>query len=140
MTPRTKRDAFFMAVAKSVADRGTCLKLKVGCVLVSSDNRIVATGYNSSHRGSPHCEDIGCLKENGHCIRCLHSEEVAVLNLDIKHNFLKAYITAIPCIHCYKILTGAGFETIKCLEYYTTIKSVYKTLIGEIGVPIITHV
>lgn len=137
---RLERDDFFMKVAHTVALRGTCPRLKAGCVLVSVDNRIVATGYNSSHRGSPHCEDIGCLKENGHCIRCLHSEEVAILNLDIKHNFLKAYITAIPCIHCYKILTGAGVETIKCLESYTTINSVYKTLIGEIGVPIITHV
>ena len=137
MTPRIKRDAFFMAVAKSVADRGTCLKLKVGCVLVSADNRIVATGYNSSHRGSPHCEDIGCLEENKHCVRCLHAEEAAVLNLDIRHKELKVYVTALPCIHCYKILSGAGVRIIMYKHDYGVITPAYKTLINEIGVSII---
>lgn len=39
--------------------RGTCPRLKVGCVFVK-DNRVISEGYNGAPSGFPHCEEIGC--------------------------------------------------------------------------------
>ncbi len=38
-------DAYFIAIAKAVAARATCLRRKYGAV-VTKDNIIVSTGYN----------------------------------------------------------------------------------------------
>jgi dCMP deaminase len=58
----------FMTIAKAVAERGTCPRLKVGAVLATRDNRIIATGYNGSPAGLPHCTEVGCLRQD--CQRC----------------------------------------------------------------------
>ena len=50
------RPNYFMKMAELTALRGTCNRLQVGCVLVNAENnRIAAVGYNSSHKGTPHC-------------------------------------------------------------------------------------
>ena len=51
-----------MSIAQLVATRSTCLRRKVGAVLVK-DRRILATGYNGAPIGIRHCEDVGCLRE-----------------------------------------------------------------------------
>ena len=43
---RLETDAYFLEIAKTVAQRATCPRRQVGCVLVNSRNHIVATGYN----------------------------------------------------------------------------------------------
>ena len=40
-------DQLFIKIAKEVSDRSTCMRIKVGCVLVR-DNRIISMGYNGS--------------------------------------------------------------------------------------------
>jgi dCMP deaminase len=45
-----------------VATRSTCLRRRVGAVLVR-DKRILSTGYNGAPRGLRHCLEIGCLRE-----------------------------------------------------------------------------
>ena len=49
----------------------------VGAVVVR-DRCILATGYNGSVRGLPHCEDIGCVMEDGHCVTTVHAEANAL--------------------------------------------------------------
>lgn len=39
-------DSIWMQVAEVVAQKSDCFRAKTGCVIVSPDNRIVATGYN----------------------------------------------------------------------------------------------
>ncbi len=51
-----------MELALVVAKRSTCLRQKVGAVIVK-DKRILATGYNGAPSGMAHCLDIGCLRE-----------------------------------------------------------------------------
>ena len=55
----SKRD-MFMGIANVVAQRGTCPRRQVGAVLVRDDT-VVATGYNGSQAGQPHCDDVGCI-------------------------------------------------------------------------------
>lgn len=135
-----------MRMALLAAERGTCSKAKVGCVIVSNNWRVLATGYNSSFPGTAHCIDEGCLELNNHCMRCLHAEEAAILSLECKHNDMVAFITHAPCIHCYKILVNAG---VKQIFYGTNIVSgigpestdrdkiagkIYRQLRKEIGI------
>jgi len=59
---RPSWDTYFMRIAQEVSRRSTCLRRKVGAILVR-DKRILATGYNGAPRGLPHCAEVGCLRE-----------------------------------------------------------------------------
>jgi dCMP deaminase len=74
---RQKWDDYFLSIASAVAMRATCPRASVGAVIVR-DKRIIATGYNGSAPGEPHCTDVGCLMKDGHCQRAIHAETNAV--------------------------------------------------------------
>lgn len=137
MVSRINRTNYFMSLARLTAQRSTCPKLQTGCILVG-DRRVIATGYNSSHRGTPHCEDVGCLVHEGHCVRCLHAEVAAVLNIKSRDcRELTAYITHEPCLHCYKVLTAVGVKYILYeMDYPPTRSEAYDSLKRSIGVSI----
>ncbi|MBP1621531.1 MAG: dCMP deaminase, partial [Acidobacteria bacterium] len=75
---RVSWDRYFMNLAVQAATRSTCPRKEVGAVIVR-DKGILATGYNGSLRGLPHCTEVGCLIENGHCVRTVHAEANAIL-------------------------------------------------------------
>lgn len=52
---RISRDEMLMEMAETVAKRGTCSRLRVGCV-VSRDGRVISTGYNGAPAGITHCD------------------------------------------------------------------------------------
>ena len=54
---RLGRDEYFIAMAKLVAQRATCLRRAVGCVLTNEHGHVLATGYNGVARGQPHCNE-----------------------------------------------------------------------------------
>ena len=131
---RLGRKEYFMSIAELAAQRGTCPRAQVGCVLIDKRNRIKATGYNSSHPGSCHCDEHGCLVSNGHCIRTIHAEVAAVLNLEKQYSNLTAFVTHEPCMNCYKVLTAAGVSKIYYKEEYGQHPDEYYELQNEIGV------
>lgn len=47
---RPSSDEYFMDMAKLVSTRSTCLRRKVGAVIVK-DKRVLSTGYNGSPAG-----------------------------------------------------------------------------------------
>ena len=109
-----------MQVAEAVSQRSTCLRRKVGAVLVR-DNRIIATGYNGSVPGGLHCdtEGVGCLMINGHCKRTIHAELNVILQcakegLSTKDAAL--FVTTAPCGECLKLLTTSGIDGIFYLD------------------------
>ncbi len=57
---RPSWDQYFLTITRQVAERSTCLRAKVGAVIVR-DRSILATGYNGSPAGLPHCTEVGCL-------------------------------------------------------------------------------
>nr|MBP7088532.1 cytidine deaminase [Candidatus Omnitrophota bacterium] len=83
---RPSWDEYFMKVAFLVCERASCLRRKVGAVLVK-DKQILATGYNGAPRGIVHCEVIGCLRqklnipsgERHEICRGLHAEQNVIL-------------------------------------------------------------
>jgi dCMP deaminase len=62
MAERPSWDDYFMEIARVVATRSTCLRRKVGAVLVL-EKRLLATGYNGTPSGLAHCREAGCLRE-----------------------------------------------------------------------------
>ena len=112
-----------------VADRATCTRARIGAVIVK-DKNIVATGYNGSPAGQPHCSDVGCLlyvsrnpdgQEEENCFRTIHAEINAVTQA-AKHGVAidgaDIYITASPCYHCLKTLMNTGIKRIFYLKPY----------------------
>ena len=58
---RPSNDEYFMDMAQLVSTRSTCLRRKVGAVIVK-DKRVLSTGYNGSPKGTRHCEELGCIR------------------------------------------------------------------------------
>lgn len=114
---RLKWEQYFMLNAHLISMRSTCNRLNVGSVLVKN-NRIISTGYNGGISGDDHCLDAGCYVVDNHCLRCLHSEENAILQCALQGVSTKGsqiYVTHFPCIHCMKKILQAGITKI----YYT---------------------
>ena len=123
MSNRPSWDQYFMTITRQVAERSTCLRAKVGAVIVR-DKNILATGYNGSPAGLPHCLDAGCLiyrsttpsgeiEEN--CFRCIHAEINAIAQAAKNGASIRdgdIYITHTPCIHCFKVLINTGIKRI----------------------------
>lgn len=108
-------DDYFMAVAKLVATRSTCDRLQAGAVLVK-DKRIIATGYNGSPPGLKHCDNVGHLMEEGHCVRTIHAELNVLLQAAIQGSTSTVgstlYSLYNPCIHCSKYVVACGVKKV----------------------------
>ncbi len=123
MSTRPSWDQYFMTITRQVAERSTCLRAKVGAVIVR-DKNILATGYNGAPAGLPHCTDVGCLiyrsttpsgeiEEN--CFRCIHAEMNAIAQAAKNGAGIRdaaVYVTHTPCIQCFKVLINTGIKRI----------------------------
>lgn len=110
---------YILALALMVSGRATCPRARVACVLLSSNHRIAATGYNGVPSGQPHCDDVGCIIVNGHCSKTIHAEKSASLTLDgrkLPNGF--AGITIRPCRPCFDILVSTEITNIFYLKEY----------------------
>jgi dCMP deaminase len=107
---RPSWDQYFLKLAMLASERSTCPRMHCGCVLVK-DRFVLATGYNGSLPGHPHCEDVGCLVVDNHCVRTNHAEVNALVQAAIHGINTKgatAYITNMSCTTCAKALIAAG--------------------------------
>lgn len=108
---------YFMMQALVISQRSTCNRALVGSVLVK-DDRLIATGYNGSVSGQPHCDEVGHLMVDGHCVRTIHSEMNTLIQCaknGISTENTEIYVTYFPCFNCAKCLVQAG---IKKINYY----------------------
>lgn len=107
-------DTYFMKVADLVSSRASCDRKHVGAVIVK-ENRILATGYNGSIPGLPHCDDVGHLMEGGHCVRTIHAEVNAIAQaakLGLSIDGATMYCNTLPCWNCFKTIISAGIAQI----------------------------
>ena len=119
-------DLVMMATATLWARRSTCSsRISVGAVIATLDGRVIATGYNGSPSGQPHCDDKGCvLDSDGHCIRSIHAEENAILQcarLGVSCEGMAMYVTHSPCPNCCKRIIQVGISEV---HYHTPYKGV----------------
>lgn len=117
-----------MRLAGFVSSRSTCLRRKVGAVLVQ-DKHILSSGYNGAPRGLAHCLEVGCLREQNdvrsgqrhELCRATHAEANAIIQAAL-HGVSTAdatlYCTTAPCTICAKMLINAGIKRIVYEEGY----------------------
>ncbi len=141
---RPSWEEYFMSITALVAERSTCLRRKVGAILVR-DKRIIATGYNGAPSGIRHCLDVGCLREQQgipsgerhELCRGLHAEQNAIIQAAL-HGVSVAgatlFCTNMPCSICSKMLINARIETIYYREGYADTLST--SLLAEAGIPL----
>lgn len=113
-------EEYFMNIAKQVASRSTCDRKHVGAV-IARDKTILSTGYNGSIRGMLHCDEVGHMMENDHCVATIHAEANAVLQAaknGVMIDKAEVYITASPCWPCFKMLANAGIKKVYYGEFY----------------------
>lgn len=121
-TDRPSWDDYFARITVLVASRATCVRRKVGAILVL-EKRILATGYNGAPQGLAHCLEIGCLREKQgipsgerhELCRGIHAEQNVIIQaarygISIVGSTL--YCTNLPCVICTKMLINSGVKKI----------------------------
>lgn len=92
----------WMSIAHVIAQRSYDPRLKVGAIIVSSDNtQMLSGGYNGNYAGGPHEHESPEPGMSGF----IHAEVNALVKLDF--NFGKdkhMYITHSPCKMCAKLI------------------------------------
>ena len=142
MSRRPPTDVYFMNIAQVVATRATCDRKHVGAVIVR-DRRIIATGYNGSPPGLPHCDDVGhdLVITNGkeNCVRTVHAEMNAVAQAALYGVSIKdadIYTNTYPCWNCAKSLLSGGIKTVYVDKDYNNdarVEEAFKGRIRRVG-------
>lgn len=144
---RPSRDQIYLAMAKKLAERRTCARRAVGCILVDVNGDILAQGYNGVAADRPHCNEIrlrhmptddaddmvgkpeyfmpfkceGANAPSGQNLdacQAIHAEQNAILRCKDYRAIHTAYVTASPCISCVKLLLGTPCSRIVFAEEY----------------------
>ena len=145
MAKRPSWDEYFMSIARLVAGRSTCLRRRVGAILVK-DRRILATGYNGAPAGLPHCEETGCLRERlsvppgerHELCRGIHAEQNAIIqsaNYGTGIAGATIYTTHHPCSVCAKMIINAGITRVVSADAYPD--PMASEMLTEAGVEIV---
>jgi dCMP deaminase len=115
-------DAHYMALAFNEAQKATCDRARVGCVLIDVFGHVVGIGYNSAPRNSPTCDAVGHLIHDGHCCRTTHAEIVALSEAAWQGATVArgatAYLTHAPCIGCAHALIAHGVARVVYANAY----------------------
>lgn len=124
MNYRPTVDEYFIIMTMHVSSRGTCLRRKVGCVLVDEHRHVLATGYNGPASGQPNCMDNPCAGATAasgqslHLCRAIHAEDNALRQCGNLFNIKTAYCTTRPCTGCMDKLLKTNCERIVYLMDY----------------------
>ncbi len=122
---RISRDEYYMNLAVDVTRRSTCLRRQIGALVVNGDV-IISTGYNGNPRGMPHCEEIGCIRdelnipsgERTEICTGVHAEMNALIFAGKDARGGTLYTTIVPCSSCAKMIINAGLTRVVYCEGY----------------------
>lgn len=116
MTPRPQlKISVFIRTALEMSRLSTCLRARVGAVLLRQDGSVAGTGYNGSLPGYPHCTPEEC-NESQRCYWTRHAERSALDYSDGPVH--RAFVTHEPCLACLKDLLARGCREVYYLRPY----------------------
>ena len=141
---RPDNDEYFMEMAFLVSKRSTCLRRRVGAVIVR-DKHVISTGYNGSPRGTKHCEELGCIRQQlnipsgtrHELCRGVHAEQNAITQAAYFCTSVAnatIYTTTFPCSMCAKILINAGITEVVYADGY--VDDLSKKLFAETNIKV----
>lgn len=128
---RRDKHNYYLDIAETVLERGTCLRRNYGSAIVKNDE-IISTGYTGAPRGRKNCTDIGfCRREQlkvprgtqYELCRSVHSEANAIISASRKDmiggtlylvgkdaNTGELVKDANSCIMCKRLIINSGIE------------------------------
>ncbi|MGX8700210.1 deoxycytidylate deaminase [Caproiciproducens sp.] len=143
---RTDKENYYLDIAETVSERGTCLRRNFGAIIVQHDE-IVSSGYTGAPRGRRNCIDTGvCVRETlgvprgerYELCRSVHAEANAIISaprrdmigstlyLVGKDAKTGGYVeNASPCSMCKRLIINAGITRVVARNTKNTFSSVY---------------
>jgi dCMP deaminase len=131
---RPDKTGYFLNIALAVSARSTCLRRKIGAVIVKGDT-IVGTGYNGPAKGVINCHQAGCIKDELNLpsqssydlCPAVHAEENAIINSNRDDRIgatlyiagVEAdgnYTSAIPCQRCRRKIINSEIAEVVILK------------------------
>ena len=130
---RRDKNNYYLDIAQTVLERGTCLRRNVGAIIVKNDV-IISTGYAGAPRGRANCSDLGtCRREimgiphgqRSEICRSVHAEQNCIIAapreemlgstmylviVDAKTR--EVVSSASPCNMCRRLIINAGIEKV----------------------------
>jgi dCMP deaminase len=130
---RREKNNYYLDIAETVLERGTCLRRNYGAIIVSNDE-IISTGYTGAPRGRKNCIDLGVCYRIEHNIpsgeryevcRSVHAEANAIISakrnemidsvlyLVGKEKENGEYVeNANSCTMCKRLIINAGIDEV----------------------------
>lgn len=130
---RRDKHNYYLDIAETVAERGTCLRRNYGAVIINRD-QIISTGYAGAPRGRQNCCDLDfCMREKLNIprgeryelCRSVHAEQNAIITASRNDTLggtlylvgrevkTDEYIeNASPCTLCRRFIINAGIERV----------------------------
>ena len=124
---------YYLDIAETISERGTCLRNNYGSVIVKNDE-IISTGYTGAPRGRANCLDLGyCRRKQNNTpsgagfelCRSVHSEQNAIISANRKDMIGSTlYLVGInkrteeyindnePCTLCKRMIINAGIKKV----------------------------
>lgn len=107
----------YMDTAERFSKLSSAKRLQVGAVVVK-DNRIISIGYNGTPAGwDNQCEDDNNVTKD----EVIHAEANAISKLARSNESglgSDIFVTHAPCVHCAKLIYGAGIKNVFYREVY----------------------
>ena len=124
---------YYLDIAQTVLERGTCLRRNYGAIIVKNDE-IISTGYTGAPRGRKNCADLGYCRRNKMNVargthyelcRSVHAEENAIISAS-RRDMLGSTLYLVgkevetgelvknsnSCTMCKRAIINAGIEKI----------------------------
>ena len=143
---RIDKENYYLDIAETVLERGTCLRRNYGAIIVNND-QIVSTGYVGAPRGRKNCIDIGtCIREKNNIprgtryelCRSVHAEQNAIIHapreqmigatmyLVGKELLTGEYVAnANSCSMCKRFIINAGIKRVVIRNTKTKFTAIY---------------
>lgn len=141
---RLHHDIRFLRKAYLVAkDDSTCLRRKVGAILVNENGRILSTGFNGAPRKYRHCVTVGCIREKLNipsgermelCV-AQHAEHNAMLFYGESPGATVYIYGGTPCKTCAGAMINNGIVRVVCDRDYPD--DMAKEMLRDCGVELV---
>lgn len=140
---RLEYDLVYMKMATCLRPLSYAIRGKVGCIIVSDTDQIIAQGYNGMPKGYPNECEYGIWDETEKCTKLvtkpevLHAESNAIAKCakwEASCEGGTAYVTLSPCLQCSKLLVQSGIKRVVFMEEYRDMSPIKFLLVGGVKV------
>ncbi len=130
---RIDKENYYLDIAQTVLERGTCLRRNFGAIIVNND-QIISSGYTGAPRGRQNCMDLGkCTREEFgiprgeryELCRSVHAEANAIIHA-ARNDMLGATLYLVgkeagsgdyvkntcSCSMCKRLIINAGIKNV----------------------------